>query len=292
MLKFNEETHEYFLEGKKLISVTQLMRKHGLAPDYSNVDETVLRAKAERGTLIHKEIEEYIKKGVIGWSSEVIAFADYRKHKQIEIIASEEKVHNDIVAGTVDLLLREEGQPIIADIKTTYQIHKESVSWQLSIYLYLMDDEIAYSHFKGQVFHFDKEGLLTVVDIPLKPFEEVEKLLYCERNGLIYKQDLTTRDKILLNELADTEALIKKIEDQKKQAEEEAKVLREKLLEAMEKHSIKSFENDKIKLTYVAPTTRSTIDSKRLKEELPDIAEQYTKTSEVKATLKITLKGE
>ena len=60
MLIFNEDKHEYTLDGKKLISVTQLMSKYGLAPDYSNVDPEVLKRKAQRGTLIHKEIEDYL----------------------------------------------------------------------------------------------------------------------------------------------------------------------------------------------------------------------------------------
>lgn len=41
------------------------------------------------------------------------------------------------------------------------------------------------------------------------------------------------------------------------------------------------------KLTYVSPSTRSTIDSKRLKEEEPEIAKKFTKTSQVGATVRI-----
>ena len=47
MLEFNPDSHEYTLDGKKLISVTQLMRKYGLAPDYSNVSPATLEAKAK-----------------------------------------------------------------------------------------------------------------------------------------------------------------------------------------------------------------------------------------------------
>ena len=62
-VKFKEDTHRYFdlKTGKELISVTTLLRKHGLAPNYGNVDPQVLKAKAERGKLIHLEIEKYIK---------------------------------------------------------------------------------------------------------------------------------------------------------------------------------------------------------------------------------------
>lgn len=41
------------------------------------------------------------------------------------------------------------------------------------------------------------------------------------------------------------------------------------------------------KLTYVSPSTRSSIDSKKLKEEEPEIAKKFTKTSQVAATVRI-----
>jgi hypothetical protein len=41
------------------------------------------------------------------------------------------------------------------------------------------------------------------------------------------------------------------------------------------------------KLTYVSPSTRSSIDSKKLKEEEPEIAKKFTKISNVKATIRL-----
>lgn len=41
------------------------------------------------------------------------------------------------------------------------------------------------------------------------------------------------------------------------------------------------------KLTYVSPSTRNSIDSKKLKEEEPAIAEKYTKATNVKATVRL-----
>ena len=57
-------------------------------------------------------------------------------------------------------------------------------------------------------------------------------------------------------------------------------------------HDIKKLESDRLLITYIAPTTRQTIDSARLKKELPDVAKEYAKTSEVKETVRITLRGE
>lgn len=77
---------------------------------------------------------------------------------------------------------------------------------------------------------------------------------------------------------------------QKKKLEEQEKLMKEKLLKAMEQLGIKSFENADVKFVYVEPTTRTTIDSTKLKKELPYIAEHYSKTSNVSASVRITVK--
>lgn len=82
------------------------------------------------------------------------------------------------------------------------------------------------------------------------------------------------------------------IENQRKALEEKSKTMREQLLIAMEKYAVKKFENETISVTYVAPTTKTSIDTTRLKKEHPEIAQQYTKTSDVKASIKITIKDE
>ena len=77
----------------------------------------------------------------------------------------------------------------------------------------------------------------------------------------------------------------------KKQLDEQEKDLKANLLKAMEHFGIKSFKNDFVELTYVAPTTRSTIDSARLKKDHPDLVALYTKTSPVSASVRVSLKG-
>lgn len=76
----------------------------------------------------------------------------------------------------------------------------------------------------------------------------------------------------------------------KKEIEEEEKQMKEMLITAMEACHLKSWDNNLIKITYVAPTTRTSIDSTRLKKEKPDIAKEYSKTSSVSASVRITVK--
>lgn len=78
---------------------------------------------------------------------------------------------------------------------------------------------------------------------------------------------------------------------QKKRIEEQEKEMRVQLMAAMEKYGVKSFENENVKFTYIAPTTRTTIDSTKLKKDLPDVVAKYSKTSNVSASVKITVKG-
>ena len=58
----------------------------------------------------------------------------------------------------------------------------------------------------------------------------------------------------------------------------------------MEKHDIKKWDNEVMIVTYVAPTTRTSIDSKKLKEDMPEVVEKYSKTSNVKSSIRIKLK--
>ncbi|SIC59747.1 hypothetical protein [Mycobacteroides abscessus] len=59
---------------------------------------------------------------------------------------------------------------------------------------------------------------------------------------------------------------------------------------AMESTGTKSFENQMIKLTYVAPTQRKSLDTKRLEMEMPEVAAKYRKLVDVKGSVRITVK--
>ena len=55
-----------------------------MSTDFSNVDKDLLKAKAERGTMIHQEVERYIKKRDIGFTSELMGYIDLiAKHELV-----------------------------------------------------------------------------------------------------------------------------------------------------------------------------------------------------------------
>lgn len=95
------------------------------------------------------------------------------------------------------------------------------------------------------------------------------------------------------NEIAVLANQIEKLEiqlHQYKELEKQYKNMKEELYNAMEKHNIKKFETDNIIITRVLPSTRESIDSKKLKEEQPTVFEQYKKISQINGSVRIKLK--
>ena len=80
------------------------------------------------------------------------------------------------------------------------------------------------------------------------------------------------------------------IASKKKELEDQDKKMREQLEAAMEQYNIKSFENDLVKITYTEPTTRTSVDSAKLKKNYPDIYTECSKVTDVKGSVKITVK--
>ena len=60
----------------------------------------------------------------------------------------------------------------------------------------------------------------------------------------------------------------------------------------MKKNGVKTVDRNKLKITYVAPSTRTSVDSKKLQKEEPEIYKKYVETTTVAGSIKITLIGE
>lgn len=58
-LTFDEASHEYRWQGRKILSITQILRSVGISPDFSAVHGGTLAAAAMRGTHIHSLTEFY-----------------------------------------------------------------------------------------------------------------------------------------------------------------------------------------------------------------------------------------
>lgn len=285
---FDDLTHSYLTDGGAfLMGVTSLMRKHGLSPNYSDIPEEILQKAAERGTKVHKDIELYCKGEAVENSPALKAF----KGLNLPVIANEYLISdNEMIASSIDIVLDDYS---LVDIKTTSQLHIEPLSWQLSIYAYLF--EMQNPQLKaGKLYGLHiRSGKAKMVEVERKPTEEIERLFQCERDGVIFtptKKELAQTTESVLLQLKDASSLIGNLKAQLKIAEEAEKALKQHLIAEMEKGALKSLENDFVKVTYVAPSERESIDKDALKEKYPAIYEAYRKVSPVAANVRIKIK--
>lgn len=184
--EFFESNHTYWLgywEGedfykvKQLVSVTTIMKKYNLVSGYGKIPAYRLQKKAEYGSFVHKELEEYIKYNKAGFSNELSLFIQKSLEQDIIPEKSEFIVFNDVVAGTVDLQCKMNGFDCKADFKTTAKYDENYLSWQLSIYNYLDKNKAE----KIYCFHFINDDL-KIIPVPFKTDAEIEEIFEKERN--------------------------------------------------------------------------------------------------------------
>lgn len=95
---------------------------------------------------------------------------------------------------------------------------------------------------------------------------------------------------IVDNKITIANDFVKKVinfEKLKKEIEYQEELLKEQLLEIMPSMDKSSVIVDGLAITYKAGTTRKSLDSKRLKEECPDVYETYLKESSVSPSISI-----
>lgn len=306
-IELDEEKHIYFMDGEiATISLTQLLSKHGIAPDYSNVDKKVLGNAAKRGTNYHKELEDIINGGEVK-SKAGRQFMDYLKEEVSGAIA-EQKIgiywKGITICATADMLnFNKIGEPEIQDHKFNASLHKEYVSWQTSILDYMfrkLGTELINGkalNWKGAkhlwVNWFDTTDDLKLNRIELEkiPDSEIEALFDAEAEGKKYHTRELIIENNLIKEIEQKEIALAKIVKEQEDLQKSIESQRAKLKELMEEQGIQKYEspNGVVKILYTAPYQKSMVDSKRLKIERPDIYMQYEKKSNVKSSIKISV---
>ena len=285
---FDKESHTYFLNGKQLSGITAILERKLFHTKYAGVDEETLHKAAEYGSNVHEQIAE--DDGVDEFVlDEVLSYRKIITAHNLKPIAHEYLVtDSDKYASAIDLVFEnEDGTVDLADIKTTYKLDKDYVSWQLSIYAYLFelcnpgvkvnnlyglwlrDDKSSYE----KVYRHDKDEVLRLLaddtedsflpDSPKMPADIVE----------------------MASQLEEYFTMLKRYEKQYKEQEKEFKT---RLTKLMGEAGIYNISIGGLKISYVKGYTKSSIDSTRLKKEMPEIIDKYSKTTNVSPTIKIT----
>lgn len=290
-VSFNQKEHTYintetfvYLKG---ITNTLLYR---LFPDkYYGVPEYIMKLAAERGTRIHEEVEIYETLGTEPCSPEVFAYAELKRSKGLRFLASEYLV-SDLknYASSIDLIYEEneDNTVSIADIKTTRNFDNQSVSWQLSIYSYLLrlnNPKIKVAHLYGIWL---RDGRAVLREVNKHEDAEVLELMNADMNNEKYENNETLPD-CIKHALKELKYLHMGIED----LTEKYESTKSKLLSMMEQDNSTVYDAGDVKITRVLSSKRISFDTKRLKQDDEETYSKYIRETEVKPTLRITFKN-
>lgn len=276
---FDEKNHTYTLNGELLPiqGITRMIDRQIFGGKMQKVPESVLKKYSEFGSLVHKEIQEYHEKGILPITDEANAFIK----QGIKLLACEFIVSNEYVATAIDAV----GEDlIIYDYKTSTALDKEYLSWQLSICAYLFERQTGLK-VKGLMGVHLRGKECTFVGVERKADEQVEALIQAELLGESYLSDERSMQRLL-----DLERTIIQIKQEAEMYEERKKVLLTGLGEKMAQMGLKTLKTDNLTLTLVTESTTTTLDTKRLKEEMPEIYKQFERSGTRKGYLKMTVK--
>lgn len=172
-LEYDDASHTYLVDGIIVRSVTQLL-KLKFGGKYDGIDAGVLKAAADRGTAIHKAIEEYCKTGRNEDVPEVRDFKFLQHQYNFLVTGNEMPIILDFAgetyAGRLDLILNmNPSDPCyaVADIKTTSTLDKDYLGHQLN--LYRMGVEQCYDIVPQELYGIHlKDGKRKMVKIPIR----------------------------------------------------------------------------------------------------------------------------
>lgn len=297
MIQFDEKRHRFFDTETQcyLTSVTTILKHQNIAPNYDFVNEEILERAIERGNFIHRQINLRINKEKFEECPEAESAIDlikktygkkYGKKTYSElVIKSENPIYK--YAGILDLLiLDKELHGILIDFKTNKSwsnLSEQYVRWQMTLYAKAVE-ELPKVKIDKLVLIRWKDGKAEAVEFNPIPSEKVDEMLRCEANGERYDGikiiPIEENSMAVLNQILQAQEIIEKY---KKQIEE----LKGQIYDFMVNEDIFKGTNGGLTITRTKDSDRVSIDSKLLKEKYPQIAEECSKVSHVKGSIKI-----
>lgn len=302
-----EGMHHYILGLNELTGVTTILKDVIYRDKYTGIDEAVLRNAADRGTAIHEAVQAYM----MGVDFELdpylqpyeldarVAWDAWTNNPACAGLVAEavEYLVSDCkeIASKIDVVRKVgEGKYAIADIKTTYQVDIEYVSWQLSVYKYLLERQNPNSEVvQMQVFWYNRrEKMWRLDDIPDKGTAEVERLLDAWRKGEFWGMPMPA-DTEYPAPLLNIGQMYAEMEQAVKDATAKRDEFRDRMLAAMTDAGIEQVKAEGFTCSLVGESERKGFDYKRMIKEHPDLADlfgEYETTTKVKPSIRIILK--
>ena len=179
MIEFLEETHQYLVNGILTPSVTTILSATLFKDQYKDIPKYILDNAADFGNKVHKAVETGDTSELGLYSS--IAYEQYERvirRYQIALHEQEQIVHyDDLYTGTFDMTGYVNNIFSILDVKTTYKLNEEYLSWQLSFYKYAYERMYGKELHKAYVIWIPKNEVGQLKEIEFKSEQEVMELV-------------------------------------------------------------------------------------------------------------------
>lgn len=290
---FDPIAHTYTTEdGRTLPGVTPIVA--WMYPrTYDGISDEVLAKAAEYGTMVHRACEA-ADNGIVASDQFVQDYLLLKKDYALTTRFNELIIDNDKVASAIDVVAEDAfGDTWLLDIKTTSQLHNENVRLQLSIYAAIAEDmDIAVNHIAAVWIPKPQYGKPALVEYSRIPADVCDKIIDaylandCEERERLFPLLQET----LPAEVVNAQRVLAQILKAQKVMDMQKKDLETRLLTLMQEYNVKKWESDIMVITRVLPTTRTTIDTKALKANYPELVKGYEKETTTKESIKITLR--
>ena len=290
---FNEENHTYFLGDMQLQGITGMIGRQLFPDKYKDIPDFVLKKAALKGSHIHEQCQFADTTGFEPESIEAENYLRERMDAGYNALANEYTVSdNEHFATKVDCVWEKNGEIALVDIKTTCNLDREYLSWQLStnaVFFEMQNPLLRVKRLFGIWLRGNKSEL---VPIERKTDKEIWRLLECDIKGEQYVSSSLARmneNRLVPEGLVNT---IIGIEEEIKFLAELQNEYKEKLKTAMREHGVKSWDTGRLRVSYTPASSANSFDTKRFQSEHPELYSKYLKRSVKTDSIRLTIKEE
>ena len=302
---FEPKSHTYMRYGQPLKGVTPIVK--WMFPDtYLGIPDEVLKKAADYGHLIHSKIEMYDQTGI--QDEECEPLKDYialvEKYGMKAFLNEYLVDDGQNIASSIDIVFgQKDGGWPLGDIKTTSKIHVNNVRLQLSIYAWLFEmNNPGQKAGKLYVVWLPKPqyGVADLLELERVPSEDCERIVkaYLAGESSDQFQEMWDIGKVrkegesgeLPERYFDVETELIDILEKEKELAERKEELKQFLMCEMTASDARSWSTDRLRITKKAGGVRQSVDSKKLKEEHPDIYVECLKNTNFKECIEVKLK--
>ena len=287
-VRFDADAHTYtMVDGTVLSGVTGLLKERLFPTQYAGVDPEVLNNAAAYGSAVHRMCEAYDTVGAYPENEDLHAYVGVKNTYELEHLCSEYLVSDcEKYASCIDKVYEVDDNTVdIADIKTTYRLDKEYVSWQLSVYAYLFEKVNPCIKVRNLYAIHIKKGVGKLVQVERKDVIAVEGLLYTTEPMNVDPYAMPgkwrEREDELIKYTHLMEVYKRKVED-----------IKAEMLEEMTEQGVSRWETQFVQIVRREGSRTERFDAKRFKEEHADMYAEYVTESVTKASITIKIKGE